>query len=316
MDRLSVMETFVRIVEMGSFSAAARHMNVGQPTVSKTIAQLEERLGVRLLMRSTHGLRPTEAGQTYFERARLAILEADEAERAARGINAGLGGRLRVSVCVAFGKLHLMPHLSAFLEAHPELSIDLVLEDRPIDLLEEGIDLALRPGPLCDSALVARKIATTERLVLGTPDYFYRAGEPESPSDLTRHQAVIYTLDPGGGDNWLFRKNGEETLAKLSNRLRVSGSEAVRTAVLRGMGLAVAPRWMFEPELASGEVRPALTNWDLPASDLWVVYSAGRLANAKTRAFVRFIESALDAPLQPGEKDVRSSPLQRVAAVI
>jgi DNA-binding transcriptional LysR family regulator len=315
MDRLSVMETFVRIVEMRSFSSAARYMNVGQPAVSKTIAQLEERLGVRLLMRSTHGLRPTEAGQIYFERARIAILEADEAERAARGANAGLGGRLRVSACVAFGKLHLIPHLAAFLAAHPELSIDLVLEDRPVDLLEEGIDLALRPGPLCDSALIARTIARTERLVLGTPDYFHRAGEPESPSDLARHQAVIYTLDPGGGDSWLFRKDREETLAKLPDRLRVSGSEAIRTAVLRGMGLAVAPRWMFDPELASGEVRPVLTNWDLPDSDLWVVYSAGRLANAKTRAFVRFIESVLDAPLRPGERDTRSNPLQRIAAV-
>jgi DNA-binding transcriptional LysR family regulator len=298
MDRLSVMETFVRIVEMGSFSAAARRMNVGQPTVSKTIAQLEERLGVRLLMRSTHGLRPTEAGQTYFERARVAILEADEAERAARGVNAGLEGRLRISACVAFGKLHLIPHLSAFLATHPELSIDLVLEDRPIDLLEEGFDLALRPGPLCDSTLVARTIARTDRLVLATPEYFRRAGEPQNPNDLARHQAVVYALEPDGGGSWLFRKGREETLAKLPDRLRVSGSEAVRTAVLRGLGLTVAPRWMFDPELRAGEVRAVLTNWCLPQSDLWVVFTAGRLANAKTRAFVRFVESILEAPLQ------------------
>jgi DNA-binding transcriptional LysR family regulator len=291
MDRLSVMETFVRIVEMGSFSAAARYMNVGQPTVSKTVAQLEARLGVRLLMRSTHGLRPTEAGQIYFERARVAILEAHEAERAARGANAGLGGRLRVSAGVTFGKLHLMPHLPTFLATYPELSIDLVLEDRPVDLLEEGIDLALRPGPLCDSALVARKIARAKRLVLGTPDYFHRAGKPYNPGDLARHEAVICTLDPGGGDTWLFRKGREEKLVKLPDRLRISGSEAVRTAVLRGMGLAVAPRWMFDFELASGEVLPVLTNWELPESDLWAVFSAGRLANAKTRAFVKFIES-------------------------
>jgi DNA-binding transcriptional LysR family regulator len=305
MDRLSVMETFVRTVEMRSFSAAARHLNVGQPTVSKTIAQLEERLGVRLLMRSTRGLRPTEAGQIYFERARLAILEADEAERAARGVSAGLEGRLRISACVTTGKLHLMPRLPEFLEANPELSIDLVLEDRPIDLLEEGIDLALRPGPLTDSALVARKIATTERLVLATPDYFRRAGELENPSDLGRHEAVVYTLDPCGGDSWIFRKDRQEAMVKLRHRLRVSSSEAVRTAVLRGMGLAVAPRWMFDPELASGEVRPALTNWELPESDLWILFSAGRLANAKTRAFVRFIESVLDTPFRAREVSSR-----------
>jgi len=298
MNRLAVMETFVRIVEMGSFSAAARHMNVGQPAVSKSVAQLEERLGVRLLMRSTRGLRPTEAGQTYFERARRAIMEADEAEDAARGVNAGLAGRLRICTGVTFGKLHVMPHLPAFLAAHPDLSIDLVLEDRPVDLLEEGIDLALRSGPLCDSSLVARKIATTDRFVLGTPEYFSRAGVPETPADLTRHQAVIYTLDRCGTDSWVFRKDSQEVLAKLPDRLRVSASEAIRTAVLHGMGLAVAPRWMFDPELAIGGVRPVLTDWELPESDLWVVFSGGRLANAKTRAFVRFVESILSAPFE------------------
>jgi DNA-binding transcriptional LysR family regulator len=309
MDRLSVMETFVHIVEMGSFSAAARQMNVGQPAVSKSVAQLEERLGVRLLMRSTRGLRPTEAGQTYFERARRAILEASEAERAARGVNAGLEGRLRVSADVTFGKRRLMPHLPAFLATHPRLSIDLVLDDRPVDLLEEGIDLALRPGPLDDSALIARKIASTDRLVVGAPDYFRRAGAPKTHAKLAGHEAVIYTLDRRGGDDWVFRRGGQETSAKLAGRLRVGASEAVRTAVLAGMGLAVASRWMFESELTSGAVRPALTDWELPQSDLWIVFSAGRLASAKTRAFVGFVESILDLQSRPEIGIMRSQPL-------
>jgi len=299
MDRLSVMETFVRIVEMGSFSAAARRMNVGQPAVSKTVWRLEERLGVRLLMRSTRGLRPTEAGQIYFERARRVLSEAAEAENAARSVNAGLEGRLRVSAGVAFGKLHLMPRLSAFLAAHPELSIDLVLEDRPIDLLEEGIDLALRIGPLCDSALVARKIGATERLLVGSPDYFRRAGAPATPADLAAHEAVAFMLDRPDGDGWVFRRGGEAAPVHLSGRLRVSASEALRTAVLSGIGLAVASRWMFDPELASGAVLAALTDWKLPGADLWAVLPAGRLANAKTRAFVRFAEQALGASFRP-----------------
>jgi DNA-binding transcriptional LysR family regulator len=309
------MEAFVRIVETGSFSAAARHMNMSQSAASKSIAQLEARLGVRLLMRSTRGLKPTEAGQTYFERARQAILEADEAEHAARGANLGLGGRLRVSAGVTLGKLHLVPHLPAFLAENPELSIDLVLDDRPVDLREEGVDLAIRSGPLCDSALVARKIAVTERLVLGTPEYFKRAGVPRTPADLARHEAVIYTLDRCGSDTWHFRKAGAEALATLPDRLRMSASEAVRTAVLRGMGLTVAPRWMFDPEFASGEVRSVLTDWALPESDLWVLYAAGRLANAKTRAFVRFAESVLRTAFQPGTGDMRSNRLQHLAAV-
>ncbi len=309
------METFVRVVEAGSFSAAARHMNVGQPAVSKSVAHLEQRLGVRLLMRSTRGLRLTEAGQTYLERARRAILKADEAERAVRVVSAGLEGRLRVGAGVTFGNLHLMPHLPAFLAAHPELSIDLVLDDRPVDLLEEGIDLALRSGPLSDSALIARRIATAERLVLGTPDYFSRAGVPETPGDLAGHEAVIYTRDRCGGDSWVFRKDHVEILAKLPDRLRVSASEAVRTAVLSGMGLAVASRWMFDPELMSGAVRPVLTDWKLPETPLWVIFSAGRLANAKARAFVSFVELILAAPFQQTIKDMRSCCLQEFATV-
>jgi DNA-binding transcriptional LysR family regulator len=209
----------------------------------------------------------------------------------ARGINAGLGGRLRVSADVTFGKLHLLPRLPIFLAAHPEFSIDLVLEDRPVGLLEEGIDLAFRAGPLCDSTLVARKFASTERLVVATPEYFSRAGVPKTPDDLAKHEAVIYTLDPCGSDSWVFCKDGVEKLAKLPDRLRISASEAVRAAVLGGMGLAVASRWMFDSELASGAVRPVLTDWELPKLDLWVVLSTGRLTNAKTRAFVRFVES-------------------------
>jgi DNA-binding transcriptional LysR family regulator len=293
MNRLAVMETFVRIVETGSFSAAARHLNVGQSAVSKSVAHLEERLGVRLLMRSTHGLKPTEAGITYFEGARRAIREVDEVEHAARGVDAALEGRLRVSAGTTLGKLHLLPYLQAFLAAHPKLSIDLVLEDRTIDLIGEGIDIAVCFGPLHDSSLVGRKIATTQRLVLGTPSYFNRAGVPATPTELIRHEAVIYTRDRGGSDSWVFRKDNTEASVRLPDRLRVSASEAVRSAVLSGMGLAVGSRWMFQPELESGAIRAVLTDWTLPEIDLWVLFPTGRMASAKARAFVEFVESAL-----------------------
>ena len=150
MDRLAAMEAFVRVVETGSFSAAARALNVGQPAVSKTIAQLEGRLGVRLLMRSTRGLSPTEAGQSFYDRARRAIEEADEAELVARGAGAGLTGRLRVCAAVTFARLHVVPRLPKFLAAHPGLTMDVVLDDRAVDLVEEGVDLGLRMGVLED----------------------------------------------------------------------------------------------------------------------------------------------------------------------
>jgi DNA-binding transcriptional LysR family regulator len=293
MDRLAVMETLVRVVETGSFSAAARHLNIGQPAVSKTVARLEARLGVRLLMRSTHGLTPTEAGRYFCDRARRAIEEADEAYLAARGADAGLVGRLRLSAGVTFGKLHLVPLLPGFMAAHPNLSIDLMLDDRPIDLIEEGIDIGLRFGPLPDSSLMAHRVATSRRLVLGAPAYFKRVGVPTTPNELTKQAAVIYTQDRGGSDTWSFHQGDLEVSVSISGRLRVSSSEGLRAAVTGGMGFAITSQWMFAPELSRGTVHAVLPEWILPESDLWAVFPAGRMANAKARGLAAFIKTEL-----------------------
>jgi len=294
MDRLAVMETFVRVLDAGSFSAAAKQLNVGQSAVSKSIAQLEERLGVRLLMRSTHGLMPTEAGQTYYERARRAIEEAEEADFAARDASARLTGRLRVSGDVTFTRLYLVPRLAPFLEEHPRLSVEFVADDRPVDLIEEGVDIGLRYGPIADSSLTGRKVATARRLVLGTPNYFDRAGVPTAPSELIRHEAVIYTRDRGGGSNWIFRKGDSETSVTLRGRLRLNSSECARAAVLNGLGLAIASEWLFGPELARGAIRAALADWNLPEVELWIVAPTGRMPNAKARAFAAFVQGEIN----------------------
>ena len=187
MDRLAAMEAFVRVVETGSFSAAARLLNVGQPAVSKTVAQLEERLGVRLLMRSTRGLSPTEAGQSFYDRARRAIEEADEAELAARGAGASLTGRLRISAAVTFARLHVVPHLPKFLAAHPGLTMDVILDDRVIDLVEEGVDVALRMGSLRNSSsLTARSIGFRPTLRCGNPRLFRSGGRTGDASRARR----------------------------------------------------------------------------------------------------------------------------------
>ncbi|HEY1926069.1 MAG TPA: LysR family transcriptional regulator [Caulobacteraceae bacterium] len=293
MDRLAVMETLVRIADTGSFSAAARHLNIGQPAVSKCIAKLEDRLGVSLLLRSTRGLTLTEAGRRFCERARRAIEEADAADLAARDSNTGLYGRLRVAAGVTFGNLYLVPLLQAFLTTHPNLSIDLVLDDRTIDPVEEGIDVGLHFGPLPDSLLRARKIATGRRLVLGSTTYFERSGVPITPTDLTSHAAVIYTQDPGGTDTWRFRRADTEISVSLSGQLSVSASEGLRAAVLGGIGLAITSRWMFDLELTNGSVRAVLTDWALPTSDLWAVFPTARKSNVKAHAFAAFVEAEL-----------------------
>jgi DNA-binding transcriptional LysR family regulator len=296
MDRLGLMETYIRVLEAGSFSSAARHLNVGQPTVSKSIAQLEKLLGVRLLIRSPRGLKASEAGQTYYEHARRAIAEAEEAAFAARATDARLTGRLRVSAGITFTKLYLVPRLSAFLAAHPNLSVEFVLHDGKIDLIEEGVHIGLRYGPLCDCALVGRRLACTRRLVLGTPDYFRRVGIPTSPAELLDHEAVIYTHDLGGTNAWSFRKDDSETSIPISGRLRLDASEAVRAAVLGGLGFTIASQWIFAPELASGAVRAVLTEWTLPNTELWMVFPMGRMTSAKVRAFAAFVEREIGRP--------------------
>jgi DNA-binding transcriptional LysR family regulator len=291
MDRLAAMETFVYVVESGSFSAAARRLNIGQPAVSKTIAQLETRLAVRLLLRSTRGLTPTEAGLAFFERAKRAIEEADEADNAARGAASGLTGNLRICAAVTFGRLHIVPHLGPFLEQNPELNIDLMLDDRNINLVEEGVDVALRMGALSDSGLTARKITERRRVVLGTPAYFEKYGEPTCPADLSKHQAIVYSL--GGGANWQFKKNSEEQSVIISGRIRVNAAEGLRAAVLAHQGLTMASEWMFAPELANGAVREVMTDWTLSNQDLWAVFPTGRMASAKARAFVDYVQGLL-----------------------
>ena len=296
MDRMHEMELFVRVVETGSFSAAARDLTLGQPAVSKTIAGLEDRLGVRLLVRSTRQLTPTEAGIVFYERALRAISEAHEAEAAAQGAGSGLEGRLRICSPVTFARLHLVSKLGMFLDAHPKLQLELVMDDRVVDLVAENIDAGFRMGTLSDSALKARKLAQADRLVVASPAYLARRGVPSKPVDLLEHDGIVYGQS-SGGQEWAFRRDASETSVRIQARLTLSAAEGVREAVLAGQGFAIASRWMFAPELISGEVVPVLKEWSLPPMDLWVIYPSGRLTSAKARAFVKWFEETISQAL-------------------
>lgn len=293
MDRLAAIEIFVRVIDTGSFSAAARHQGIGQPAVSKAIAQLEEWLGVRLLLRSTRSLTPTEAGRNFYNHAAQTVAEADEAVRAARGVAVGLCGRLRVAAPVCFARLHLVPHLPRFLAKHPDLDVDLLLDERSIDLVDEGIDVALRMGALPDSSMIVRRIGEARRLVLATPAYLERHGTPASPDELRAHQVVIYTRD-GVGETCTFRQGAAETTVTPSGRLSITASEGVRAAVLAGIGLTVTSEWSFTPELISGAVVPVMEDWTLEPIALSAVFPTGRLVSSKAREFVSFVESCLE----------------------
>jgi DNA-binding transcriptional LysR family regulator len=292
MDRLAAMDAFIRVVDAGSFSGAASQLRMGQSAVSKAIAQLEERIRVRLLLRSTHGLTPTEAGRIFYERAKRSVEEAEEAEFAARGAVTTLSGRLRIHATVAFGRLCVLPRLPGFLAQHPALDVDLVIDDRNIDLVETGIDIGLRAGQLSNSTLTARKIAQCQTRVIGTPSYFNTAGVPQSPADLMAHQVIIYE-QPLGAPTWSFRQGGAEVSVSLGGRVRLNSAVGVRACVLADLGLAVASEWMFAPELKAKTVKPVLTDWLLPPVEAWAIFPAGRQASTKARTFASFIESQM-----------------------
>ncbi|WP_207005221.1 LysR family transcriptional regulator [Trinickia mobilis] len=292
MDQLTALGTFVRVIETGSFSLAARSLGVGQPTVSKAISTLEERFAVRLLLRSTRRLTPTDAGEAFFQQAKRVILEVEQAEHVARAASTHLSGRVRVSADVTFTRLHLMPALERFLDKYPNLSLDIVLDDRNVDLLEEGIDVGLRTETLGISNMPARKLGEAPRYVVGSSAYFERAGNPCTPCELTQHHFINYSQQ-GGGRVWTFRRNDTELSVSLNGRLSLSAFEGVREAVLADVGIAIAPEWRFSPELKSGRVMTVLTDWHLPPCELWAVIPAGRMASAKTRAFLNFVQETL-----------------------
>ena len=299
MDQFSAMQALMRVVDTGSFSVAARQLGVGQPAVSRAVARLEVKLGVKLLMRTTRGLSVTEAGRRYCALARQALEAVGDADAAARDAGAALSGRLRVAMAVSFGRLQIVPRLAGFLTAHPALSVDVVMDDRPIDLIEEGIDVALRLGPQPDSRLSGRIIATRRRLIVAAPTYLAREGMPDRPSALARHE-VVSLLQAGIATAWTFTRGEETETVTLGGRLRMTANEGVREAVLAGMGLAIGSEWGFERELAEGSVEAVLTDWSLSPSDLWAITPAGRQTNAKARAFIAHVERELthaDTPL-------------------
>ncbi|RYC37097.1 LysR family transcriptional regulator [Pectobacterium zantedeschiae] len=289
MDRLSALETFICVFETGSFSAASRRLGIGQPAVSKAIMQLENQLAAPLLLRSTRGLTPTEAGQHFYEQIVPALKMLGDAQDNVVSGNTALSGRLRICAPVTFARLHIMPRLHEFIAEHPQLNVDVILDDRPIDLIAEGIDVALRLGQMKDSGLIAQRLASCTMRLLATPDYFSVHGMPASPAALAAHSAIIY-LQGEKTDRWIFSQGETQTTVFPDGRIRVTAAEGVRATVLSGAGLAVASEWMFAPELENGQVITALDSWSLGKMDLWAVYPGGRMTSVRARIFTGFVQ--------------------------
>lgn len=302
MDRLTAMQTFVRVVESGSFSAVAREARSTQSAISKQVAALERALGARLLSRTTRSLALTEEGERYFEQARRLVAEIAEAESTLRRGEQQLTGWLRVAASVGYGRIRLLPLVKTFLAAHPAVKIDLRLNDGFIDLVEQGIDVALRIGELADSSLVARRICTTRRALLASRHYVRSLPKgvkvPITPHDLAAHNCIVYT-ELATLHAWTFTAGpgapaevGSTVTIRAQGNLQTNSSEVIRASVLAGMGIGYSPTWLFEDELASGELQVLLPDWPTPPLPVHLVSPSQRRHSAKVAAFAEHVIAA------------------------
>jgi DNA-binding transcriptional LysR family regulator len=290
MDRLSSMQSFVKVVANGGFSAAARELNISTSIVTTHVKSLEDRLGVRLLNRSTRSVSLTEAGQAYYERCVQILSEIDDAEEAAQVLQAKPRGMLRLNVSPAVPSL-IAPVIAEFTALYPDVSLRVTATGRMPDLVEENFDLAIRLLPLVDSSLIVRRLATFRIVVCGSPGYFAKRGRPEHPSDLARHNCIIY-YDASfgkGGREWRFRGPDGDLPVRVSGNLETNSADALRAAALLGQGLLFAPALMVAAELKSGALVSVLTEFLPDEYSLDALYPHREHLPAKVRSFIDLV---------------------------
>lgn len=289
MDRLLWMHCYARAVETGSFSAVARELGIGQPNVSRHIASLEAHLGTRLLHRSTRKLTLSPEGERYYTEVRRALDAIAEAESTARGEEKPQG-LLRVACPVALARFKLLPLVKPFLQRYPDIELDLQIADRKIDLIEEGVDVAVRVGELRDSALKARRLGTARRICVASPSYLSQHGIPQTPEDLRQHNCILFSL-LATGNIWPF----EGQPVDVRGNFKVNSPEGVRSAVLDGLGVGLMPCWLFADALASGEAVQLLGGWTIPALPISALYPAKRLLPRRAAVFMDYLSHAFAA---------------------
>jgi DNA-binding transcriptional LysR family regulator len=292
MDRLAELDIFARIVTAGSMSAAARELGLSPPVVSKRIKALEERLGTRLLQRTTRQLALTESGKGFYERVVAILASVDEAEAWVSRRAAQARGVLRVSAPTSFGRMHVAPHLVAFMKAFPDITIDLSLSDAFVDIVAEGFDVAIRIADLQDSSLVARKLAANHRVLCAAPAYLAEQGEPAALADLARHRLLLHN-----SDHW--RLNGPQGPAtvKVDSVVRTNSSEVVREAVLAGVGIALRSTWDVGPDIEAGRLKIILPEYRASSRvAVHAVYPSRRHLAHKTRVFIDFLSERFGNP--------------------
>ena len=283
MDRLDELTVLVAVLEAGSLAAASRRLRRSPPSVTRALAALEDRVGARLVERTTRRLTATEAGRTLAGQARAVLAGYAEAVRDAN--EAPLRGTVRVTAPVVFGRRHVTPLVTAFLDAHPAVAVDLVLADRNLDLIEEGLDAAVRIGPLADSSLVARRVGEVRRVLVASPDYLAARGTPRTPGDLARHDAIFSSGRPVPVE-WRFQEGARGRVVRLAPRLLVNEVEAALVGARMGRGIAMALSYQVADDLAAGALVRLLPSYEPPPLPVQLVVPGGRHMAPRVRAFL------------------------------
>ena len=279
---------FVRVVETGAFARAAERMGISKSILSRRVARLEEQLGARLLTRSAQGAQPTDIGQAYYARASNILVDLEAAREVVAEAVTQVAGTIRMSAPLSFGSQHLAPALADFARLHPKVELDVSLDDRTIDLVGGGYDLAVRIGKLPDSALIARRIAPVRAAVLASPDYLAERGRPEAPRDLNDHDLLVYA-NAGRGNQWRFKVNGRWEYVHGHIRFRADNGELLREAACAGLGIVILPSFIAAPAIESGALEVLLRDYPLDENGLHVVMPPGRATTARVRALVDFL---------------------------
>ena len=290
-DKLQALRLFVRVARTGSFSAAARELDLSQPSVSRIIAALEKDVGEALVTRTTRAVTLTEVGSDYLLRVEAILASLEEADHAARG-SRELRGSLRVAMPSSFGVREIVPVMPGFLARHPSLNVSLLMSDQRQDTVKEGVDVALRLGELADSSATARTIGRTQRLIAASPAYLKARGTPGTPADLSSHAAIVGPAGTSAG-TWSFRKDGQSASVRIDSRLTVSVNEAAIAAAVAGIGVVTTALWGCRAELSSGSLVRLLADWEMGDVEVHGMFTPGRPPKPAARALVEYLIAEL-----------------------
>jgi len=294
MDRVTAVILFTRIVETGSFSKAAAEFGITQPTATKAVAAMEQRLGARLLHRTTRGVSPTEVGTLYYDKCKAIAHEIEAADNLATLMQSGVGGTLRVSTSVAFGRRVVVPLAMKYMREHPSLTLDLSFDDRYVNMVEQGIDLAIRMGRLADSTLGARWLGQNPWLMVAAPSYLNAQGAPKQAADLSRHACLVYSTAQGD-DRWMLTgPDGNEQAVAVRGPLRSNNLSALLAGAREGLGIAILPRYVARESVADGTVKPILERYTLPTQEVHAVFPSPKLVPGKVNSFIEHLRGALE----------------------